>query len=290
MQPREYLYQPTVVIDDFEHAADVLSGRIPNRVVRSWPAVTGETAHAVREDLWRLGVRVVDLDAEGASYAEFARRAAYESVHPSHYAHDSHPEKSFEHHLACEVLRLVPGDVFIDVASSASPLPEIASRVFGCRSYAQDIMYAPGMAEGRIGGDACAMPVPEAFATKAALTCSLEHFEGDSDTRLFRELSRVLAKDGKVVVVPLYMLTEPSVMTDPVCSTAADVPFDADALVYCSKGWGNRHGRFYSARTLVERIVAPHADAFRFTVLRVLRGEAIHPSLYARFALLAERL
>jgi hypothetical protein len=290
MEPRTYVYQPSVVGDDFDRAADALAARLPNRVVRAWPSVTAQDAEAVREELWRRGVRVVDLDAERAAYSEFARRAAYDVHHPDHHAHESYPEKSFEHHLACKALDLSREDVFLDVASSASPLPEIAARVFGCRSFAQDIMYAPGLSGDRIGGDACAMPVAAGFATKAALTCSLEHFEGDADTRLFRELSRVVSTGGRVLVVPLYLTTEHAVMTDPLWSTAADVRFDADAVVYCAKGWGNRHGRFYSPRTLVERILAPSAEAFRFTVLRIVRGEAIHPSIYARFALVAERV
>jgi SAM-dependent methyltransferase len=150
-------------------------------------------------------------------------------------------------------------------------------------------MYPPGIAEGRIGGDACALPVPDRFASKVALTCSLEHFEGDGDTRLFLELGRVLAPGGRVVVVPLYLYTCPAVQTDPCYSASTDVPFDRGATVFCSKGWANRHGRFYAATSLLERIVEPARRLFDFTVHRIADPAAIDKSIYARFALLARR-
>jgi hypothetical protein len=284
-----YEYQPKRTLDDFDAAVDLLAGRVSNRLVRGWPVVDAGTVEAVCRQLGELGLEVRELVVEAGPYRDYMERAGYPLRHPQYYVGNL-PEKSLEHYLTTRVLQLHAGDVFVDVASENSALPEIASRAFGARSYAQDIMYPAGVADGRIGGDACDMPVPSGFATKAALTCSIEHFEGDADTRLFLELSRVVAKGGRVFVVPLYMMPEPSVMTDPLVSTAAEVQFDRDAVVYCSKGWGNRHGRFYSPTSLVERLIQPNASAFRFQVFRVLGTEAIDASIYARFALLAERL
>jgi hypothetical protein len=162
-------------------------------------------------------------------------------------------------------------------------------RIAGARCYAQDIMYASGVQGYQIGGDACEMPVNDRFATAAALTCSLEHFEADSDIGLFAELGRVLAPGGRFSVVPLYLYPELAAQTDPRYSAACAVPFDANALVYCADGWGNRHGRFYDAPSLHTRLLAPFRDIFDFTLFRLHNTAAISPAIYARWALLGER-
>ena len=96
-------------------------------------------------------------------------------------------EKSLEHFIALELLQVSGGDVFIDIASEHSPFAEIVARLKGATTFSQDIMYPDGVIGNRIGGSACALPVPDGFASKACLTCWLQHFEGDGDTRLFLE-------------------------------------------------------------------------------------------------------
>ena len=86
------------------------------------------------------------------------------------------------------------------------------------------------------------------------------------------------------------MSAHPAVQTDPVYSASADVNFDPDATVYCARGWGNRHGRFYSPSTLLSRIMLRTQEAFRFTVRRLTNTASISPSLYAKFALVGDRL
>ena len=132
------------------------------------------------------------------------------------------------------------------------------------------------------------MPVPAGFASAVTLTCSLEHFEGDADIRLFCELSRVLRPGGKVVVIPLYLHTCAATQTDPTYSAASAVPFDEGTTVHCAEGWGNRHGRFYSVDTLKSRVLS--SPAFRFTIFRLTGLEQISSPIYARFALVGERL
>jgi hypothetical protein len=47
-------------------------------------------------------------------------------------------------------------------------------------------------------------------------------------------------------------------------SLTADVPFDADTVIYCAEGWGNRHGRFYSPSTFKRKIVDRFRDVLAF--------------------------
>lgn len=91
------------------------------------------------------------------------------------------------------------------------------------------------------------------------LHCSLEHFEGEEDTAFIQEASRVLAKGGRLVIVPLYLSDQYFVVTQP--SLWATLPkeewpvFPVDAIIFGSKTSGNRHERYYDAKHFIERLV-----------------------------------
>ncbi len=186
-------------------------------------------------------------------------------------------------------LGIAATEVFVDIASEHSPVPGNLLAAQGCCSFSQDISYAQGIEGNRIGGDACAMPVPDGFADKAALTCSLEHFEGDADVRLFAELARVLRPGGKVCVVPFYAYEEDATQTDPVVGIAADIAFDEGTVIHCADGWGNRHGRFYAPETFKRKIVDRFRDVLAFDFYHVANAADVDPSIYARFAFVATR-
>lgn len=215
--------------------------------------------------------------------------ARYEASYPGYYTANLY-EKSFEHYIAFRFLNLQKGDVFIDIASEGSPIPDIFASLSGCLSYRQDIMYPEGISGNRIGGDATHMPVNNNFADKIAMTCSLEHFEGTGDIDVFREFGRVLRKGGMVSVVPLYMYETAANQTDPLISVCNNVVFDERTPIYCTEGWANRFARFYSAESLYLRILKPYEDIFTFRILYFTNASEIHESVYARFALLATRI
>ncbi len=280
--PADYIYQPSV-LPDYDRALDLFCRRHP-RARAGWVDPTqhlDETHRAMRE----AGISLSLLDVDAKSYQHFYNAAGYESRYPQYYAGNL-PEKSFEHFVCLQLLKPTPSDVFVDVAAEHSPLAEIAHRLTGCRAYSQDISYPAGIEGDHIGGDACNMPVPHEFATSAALTCSLEHFEGDGDTRLFWELARILRPGGRVVVVPLYIYREPAIVTDPSYTAELDIPFDPEADIFCYP-MKNRQARIYSAGTLMARIIRPLGRLFRFTVLRAGWSD---PKVYCRWILLAERL
>src|SRR5262249_19042301 len=152
--------------------------------------------------------------------------ARYENF--PHYYPTNLPEKSLEHYIATQLLQLNAQDVYIDIASEHSPVPDIYRRLFAATAYRQDLAYPPGLHADKIGGDAAHMPLPEAFATKMALHCSFEHFEGDSDIGFIRETARVLRPGGAACIVPLYLFEEYAIQIDPVIALPAGVVFDDD--------------------------------------------------------------
>ena len=283
-----YLYQPSIQVDSYDVAVELLRKKVKNRLYRGW--INHKDASVVTTVTRSLTavVNVKDFIIDTEAFSHYLETARYAELYPQYYPGNI-VEKSLEHFISLHLLRPTAGDVFVDIASEGSPLPDIVSRLYGSTCYAQDIMYPPGINGKWIGGDACAMPVSDASISKATLTCSLEHFEGDSDTRLFRELARVLQSGGQVVVVPLYMFTDAITLTDPRYSAAVNVTFDPDTAIYCADGWCNRHGRFYSADTLTHRVLKATTQ-LRFTAYRIIGAENISGSTYATFALLAQKV
>jgi hypothetical protein len=227
-------------------------------------------------------VKTYEIDV--ADYRAYFDEAAYKEKYPNYYDFNL-PEKSLEHYITARLLDLNPNDIYIDVASEGSPVPEIYNRLFGCTTYRQDLAYPEGLNGNAIGGDAAAMPIPDGFASKIALHCSFEHFEGESDIGFIREAGRVLRSGGSVCIVPLYLFDEYVIQTDPNVSVPEKVQFEDDAIVYCDPSWGNRHGRFYDPAHLMNR-VHNHLNDLTLTVYRIANAKEVDQSCYVEFAAL----
>jgi hypothetical protein len=281
-----YIYQPQERLT-FAEGVAALRGRGRQVVERGVDITAPQTIAAIRQLGLQAGLPFQDFAIDLPAFQAYVASAGYTDRYREYYV-GNQTEKSLEHFIAFSLLRLTPDDVFIDIASEHSPVADIYGSLSGATTYSQDIMYPAGVVDRRIGGDACAMPLPDGFASAASLTCSLEHFEQDADSRLFVELARVLKPGGAVCIVPFYVNTSHVVQTDPAVSVPAEVPFDETATVFCADGWGNRHGRFYSPQSFVDRIVRVVESAFQFEAYYLTNASSI-PTVYARFALLARR-
>jgi len=281
-----YNYKPDTQGNDYRHCLSILKKHC--NVVKGFVNhIDPGSVEAVKTGL-RHYAPVEEVTVAIQQYQDYRMAARYETDYPDYYSANLH-EKSFEHYVAFHYLNLREGDVFIDIASEGSPIPDIFTSLSGCHSYRQDIMYPEGISGNRIGGDATHMPVGDNFANKISMTCSLEHFEGFGDIDVFREFGRVLIKGGMVSVVPLYLYEIAANQTDPLISACNNVVFDEQTTVYCTEGWANRFARFYSPESLNLRILKPYQDIFDFTVLYFKNAAEIDKSVYARFALLATR-
>jgi ubiquinone/menaquinone biosynthesis C-methylase UbiE len=284
-----YVYQPAAAPLTFSEAMRKLTERGYTTVTGPVNMTEPRTVSEVRRMAPDSGIVFADYAIDPDGFRKYVAAAGYRTQYAQYYQ-GNQVEKSLEHFIALELLQVASGDVFIDIASEHSPFAEIAARLTGATTFSQDIMYPEGVIGSRIGGDACSMPVPDRFASKACLTCSLEHFEGNGDARLFLELGRMLRPGGAVCIVPFYVNTQAATQTDPIVSVAVDVPFDAGVPIHCAEGWGNRHGRFYSPQSFANRIAKPFRDKFKFDFFCLSNAAEIDPTVYARFALVATRL
>ena len=90
-----------------------------------------------------------------------------------------------------------------------------------------------------------------------------------------------------VAVVPFYFSTYAFTLTDPTYSAAHNVKFDRENPVYCRKGWRNRHGRFYSPKSFVERMMDPLKNKMDFNFYWLKNAKEVDASVYANFAFTA---
>jgi hypothetical protein len=238
-------------------------------------------------DLKGSGFRVADLTVDVADYRRYVERAQLYRREEFYGGLDgpNFPEKSLEHYVAANLLELGPADTYIDVASQDSPAPLVYRHLFACKTYRQDLSVPPGVHGDTIGSDAASIPVPDGFATKMGLHCSFEHFEGDCDTRFVREASRILRPGGRVCIAPLYLCSHYAIQTDPAVLSAGSVEFDPQAVLYCKKGYRNRHGRYYDAPHLARRVAAA-LGALDLQIYCVTNPREVHPSCYLKFVAL----
>ncbi len=252
--------------------------------------MTPETCAQVRTELIASGYPVTDLTLNLNEYRRYLVWADYNQF-ANYYAgpgRHNYVEKSLEHYVAWDLLDLKPDDVFIDIDNDHSPAPEIYTGLSKCQSYRQDLMFEPGMHGDSIGGDAAAMPIPDGFASKMALHCSFEHFEGDADTRFIAECRRVLRPGGRVCILPLYLHTEYSIQVDPMVYPSPMPQFEPDATIHCARGYRNRHGRFYDVEHLTNRVRA-YAGGMKLTIYDIQNTSEISPQCYLKFVMVLEK-
>jgi SAM-dependent methyltransferase len=283
-----YVYQPNVERTDYDRSVLAIAERYPVRA-HAIDNVSDAAIAKVAPLAEAAGMELTPLAIDVLAYRDYYARALYDQRYPDYYV-GNRPEKTLEHFIALTLLDIKPGEVFVDIASEHSPVPEIYERLTGARSYSQDIMYPEGISGNQIGGDACAMPVKDSFFQKAALTCSLEHFEGEADRGLFEEMHRVLSPGGKICITPFYLHHEEGTQTDPTLSVPAGVSFDETAIVYCARGWNNRHGRFYTPQSFMRRIGEPMKGKFDFAFYRITNPSEVDPTTYVRYAFVATRI
>ena len=241
-------------------------------------------ADRVAEYLRRVGFHLHDFEIDLADFHNYLRLAQYTNYWPYYDGGRAakFTEKALEHYLASRLLELSANDVYIDIANDASPTPDIYRKLFGCAVYRQDLTFKPGLKGDRIGGNAANLPLPTGFASKLGLHCSFEHFEGNSDIGFIREASRVLRPGGRLCIVPLYLVESYAIQTNPALMKRGGIAFEADARLYCARGWRNRHNRCYDVDHFVNRIFENLGD-LDLTLYHVRNQREVDPVCYVKF-------
>jgi len=243
----------------------------------------------VRSRLELLGIPVSSYWVDVEAFQAYLREAGYP---PGCYGAEVFIEKALEHFVSLCLIEPRPGDIVIDVASSSSPFPSIAQRLYGCKCYRQDLIYPPGVREddgGSIGGNAASIPIPHRFASALVLHCAYEMFEGDDDSLFIREASRVLQPGGRLVIIPLYLHEHYHILRSPWSNTRGLKVTDRGAKLVYRPGFGRvRFARFYDVEAFQRRVLT-YAAGLAFRLLYVENEKNVDSSCYLKFIAVFER-
>ena len=239
-------------------------------------------------NLNKWGIKTADFSIDTEGYKNYIKNTPYPI---SYYgggqdAKQNFIEKSLEHYVSLSFLPLTEGSIFMDIAAATSPFSDIVKAQFPIeKAYKQDLIFPKGIQGNKIGGDAAQLPLPDNSIDGATLHCSLEHFEGHSDSLFFQEMQRILKPNGRLVVLPFYLAHQYSNHIDPAFNFLKmhRVQLDADPrmqLRYAT--WKQYFSRHYDPQALHERIISkvPNLD---LTVFRVKNFKAVDKSCYLRF-------
>ena len=251
------------------------------RVSRLFPA----DHEKIRKELEAAGLTVVPYRIDGTDFRNWLKEACFPKEYVNSYG-KVFIEKALEHYVGSKLLGLKKEDVLIDVAAAHSPWFEIVERMYGCKAYALDLAFPKGINGKKIGADATAMPLPDGFATKMALHCAYEMFEGDADMRLLPEAYRVLA-GGKMVIIPLYMhnfyFADSSPWTD-----RRNLDYQGAKRVWRDDGHRVRFSRKYSVEAFLKRVVT-NLSGLSLKVYYIENEKEVSPVCYLKFVAVFEK-
>jgi hypothetical protein len=162
-------------------------------------------------------------------------------------------EKCLEHYLVYRFLNITKNDLYIDIAALSSPWANILERR-GTKSFRLDIAYPAGTHGNNIGADAGDTKLPDQFASVLSAQCAFECFMGDADIRFVKEAARILTKNGRYGIVPLYLEDIYFVLTSPYCNQH-DVIIEPEAKrVWREDAYKIPFSRHYSPESFKSRI------------------------------------
>jgi hypothetical protein len=244
----------------------------------------------VQKELISRGFHVGEWDVSSFvdEFSDYIKLPEYEGSYREYGGKDlcSFLEKALEHFLSFKIAEPKPGQVYMDVGSCVSVVPQILRQYHGCECYVQDLELPAGVNGWNVGSNAAKIPLPDSSLDGMMLHCTFEHFEGEADSQFIRECARLLKPGGKAVILPLYVnlhWTNVTGETDEAKRKA--IEFDAEASHFCViPEWRNRFGRHYSAASLLDRVLNVAVSCgLTVELFRVANFEVIHPGLWLKW-------
>ncbi len=202
-------------------------------------------------------------------------------------------EKCLEHYLAYRHLNISVNDVYIDVGAAGSPWAEILN-ARGVKAYRLDLSFPEGINGIDIGTDSGDTKLPDDFASALSLQCAYECFMGDADIDFVKEASRILDKNGRYGIAPLYLADVHFVSTSPYCNQAEVIIEPEARKVWRDDEYKVLFSRHYSPESFAKRIYSCIQEDMTGRVLYLKNLEEVikhYPDqrIYSFFMFLCEK-
>lgn len=243
----------------------------------------------IESELRARGMECEDYRVDESMFEDFTSYIRFPPDYHGGQAGGVYVEKLLEHFVAWDLLGLgthASAWPYVDIAGASSPWAKLL-RERGQQAFSIDL--APHRAFAGLSyyikGDGTRMPFAAGTIGSASLQCAYEMFAGDADTRLVRELARVLKPGGRAVISPLYMHTHACYYQSP--EYFGRYMGDEGASAYVRRhSWAIPVSRKYCPDTLRTRVWEPALTAGLMPRLRVLGNKAAFGSgVYLHFIL-----
>lgn len=211
-----------------------------------------------RKTLLEMNYKFFELRIDNVLMDNYVKDAKYSSRFSSYYKKSPLflKHKQIQHLCTLQICKPELGQVWMDVASSSSPFPDIMRFLYKQEIYQQDLIYNSGVYGYKIGSNASSIPLPDASVDVITLHCSFEHFEHESDKGFILEAKRILRENGSILIVPIYLANKHTILTNPKYFLTQGLPKNEEnCLITLSRLYWESHGRFYDAETLDKRIL-----------------------------------
>lgn len=245
-------------------------------------------------ELIAAGIPVIHHAIEIDQYWEYRKLAPY----PNDYfgggkdPQRNFTEKTLEHYLSSELKDLSTCRVMVDVAAATSPWADVAHHFWPhLETWKQDLVYKKDSASDtrQIGGFAHEINLPNNKVDLITLHCSLEHFEGNTDSLFFQTAERILAPGGTLMIHPFYIAREYTIHIDPAYNLLHRhrPQLDPQARLRIAD-WYQYFSRHYDVGTLQTRIL-DHCPTLKPKMIRIINFRDIAENCYLRWILLLEK-
>lgn len=249
---------------------------------------------ALEADLIASGIPVSHHTINQEGYWKYRKAAPYP---PDYFGGGNDPkrnftEKTLEHYLSSELKDLSACKVLVDVAAATSPWAEVAQHFWPhLTTWKQDLVYPKNQhtESKQLGGYAHEMNLPSNHVDLITLHCSLEHFEGNSDSLFFETAQRVLAPGGTLIIHPFYIASEYTIHIDPAYNLLHRhrPQLDPQARLRIAS-WYQYFSRHYDVSTLKSRILQ-HCPQLQPRLVRIDNFRDVAENCYLRWVLLLEK-
>lgn len=264
--------------------------RFKNRNAVEYSNPNNTELNDIESELVKLGEKIEDLYINQNKFNNFVSEYKFPSDYHGGVNSGVWFEKLLEHFIAFELLgieKFRKKDIYVDIAGSNSPWVKILREKNDIEAFCIDLEVSPffSIFPYYKVEDATKSSLLSGSVKGASLQCAFEMFQRDNDINLITELKRILAYNGKVIIVPLYLHTH-------YCSYSSPEYFgkchsDSESIEYIRNGiWGIPSSRKYSAIKLKERILSRITDlGMNYTIYVLRNGKNVSPEIYCHFIL-----
>jgi hypothetical protein len=260
------------------------------RNVKPFRNPTDEELVLIEENIIRSGVKVLDYTVCPDAFHQFQQSFHF----PSDYHRDVIDEKLLEHYISFDLLGLrnyPEGDRYLDVAACGSPWAWLLRENRSIQAYAIDLNVPEDFLhmDYYLQMDATRTTFPDSSIKGMSLQCAFEMFLRDDDIYFIREANRILAKGGKIIIVPLYLHTHYCSYSTPDCWGKGFSDSDGEEYIRMDS-WNIPSSRKYDPSRLRSRILRTVEELGMHHRIHVLRNKGnLGSNIYCHFILEVEK-